>query len=538
MDREKGTTTDCLDSKRAAGKSLQEDDRNQDDMVNQIVLLRRKICPKSSYTTSGTSSLILVVSDYGVVNRRALNDLIVSIERKNEFEGVDTVNGWTESSLATVNGNVVLLYGIFKESTLEKIEGLLVHKQTKLVLQVLPHAVGSDAVSPSAPQDMPYVTVRTSNSALCKFSQKIGEWNVSWTYLQRGAATTIEALRRKAFNGHPAVCSKSQFAYLWSRDYMIQKDYGKLRVLQRLANNFKGVSTSRGWNEKEWDDTISKILSAGGNDFAVYSAIRQKMIGSTLEKALEIDLGLGDKTASEAEVGCDHGSGGTLSEGRVLLGETIKSTTAGEALPTTGTLAGTTISAATAGKGGDGSMDERAGHMVSRFVDCIPSSLLSVGGTTSGAVGHSSISRVLDYGCAEGKITAEFARQLKSLGVSLKADDVFGADVRSVSTGGEFTFVALPPENPASPPKSGTLLADVAESSIDVVLASMVFHHVIHVEAVIKELRRVISSKGVLLLREHDCRSPDVGAFLDITHGLFSLAWCKEASYAIGETGL
>jgi hypothetical protein len=38
-------------------------------------------------------------------------------------------------------------------------------------------------------------------------------------------------------------------------------------------------------------------------------------------------------------------------------------------------------------------------------------------------------------------------------------------------------------------------------------------------------MRRIISKDGVFIMREHHCKSPDMGAFLDIIHGLYSLAW-------------
>lgn len=52
----------------------------------------------------------------------------------------------------------------------------------------------------------------------------------------------------------------------------------------------------------------------------------------------------------------------------------------------------------------------------------------------------------------------------------------------------------------------------------------MVFHHVRHVKAALCELRRVISDQGLLVIREHDCCSSGEAVFLDITHGLYSLA--------------
>lgn len=59
----------------------------------------------------------------------------------------------------------------------------------------------------------------------------------------------------------------------------------------------------------------------------------------------------------------------------------------------------------------------------------------------------------------------------------------------------------------------------------------MVFHHVTHVKAVLLELRRVISPQGALVIREHHCVSADMGAFLDITHGLYSLSWSQPVEW-------
>jgi hypothetical protein len=66
---------------------------------------------------------------------------------------------------------------------------------------------------------------------------------------------------------------------------------------------------------------------------------------------------------------------------------------------------------------------------------------------------------------------------------------------------------------------------------VDLVTAAMVFHHVTHISSILLELRRVISPQGVLILREHHCTSPDGAAFLDIIHGLYSLAWSSPVEW-------
>jgi 2-polyprenyl-3-methyl-5-hydroxy-6-metoxy-1,4-benzoquinol methylase len=71
----------------------------------------------------------------------------------------------------------------------------------------------------------------------------------------------------------------------------------------------------------------------------------------------------------------------------------------------------------------------------------------------------------------------------------------------------------------------------VDDNSIDIITSAMVLHHVKHVPAVLNEMRRVITLKGVLVIREHHCTSSFMGAFLDITHGLYSLAWSSPVEW-------
>jgi SAM-dependent methyltransferase len=132
--------------------------------------------------------------------------------------------------------------------------------------------------------------------------------------------------------------------------------------------------------------------------------------------------------------------------------------------------------------------------------------------------------RYLDYGCAEGAITAALGRQL-----GLTPDCVFGADVRAIPSVG-FTFVHLPAEGDA-PPGLGSILPSVADQSIDLITSAMVFHHVTHVKAALLELRRIVSPTGALVIREHHCTSADMGAFLDVTHGLYSLSWSSPVEW-------
>ena len=69
------------------------------------------------------------------------------------------------------------------------------------------------------------------------------------------------------------------------------------------------------------------------------------------------------------------------------------------------------------------------------------------------------------------------------------------------------------------------MFPDIVDGTIDLITASMVFHHVTNIYQVVLELRRIISPEGCLVLREHLCDSSEMAAFLDITHGLYSLSW-------------
>jgi SAM-dependent methyltransferase len=124
------------------------------------------------------------------------------------------------------------------------------------------------------------------------------------------------------------------------------------------------------------------------------------------------------------------------------------------------------------------------------------------------------ISTLLDYGCAEGGITSVVCNIL-----NVPVEGRYGADVRNIKPSG-FTFFQLPAEE-----ENASILPDLPDSSVDVITASMVLHHVKNITAVLTELRRIVSPRGALIIREHNCESSGDAAFLDITHGLYSLSW-------------
>jgi len=148
--------------------------------------------------------------------------------------------------------------------------------------------------------------------------------------------------------------------------------------------------------------------------------------------------------------------------------------------------------------------------MVEKIMKCIP---------YRRGEGIKYIKSYLDYGCAEGGITADMSKRL-----NLPKDKVFGADVRSIPGDG-FTFIQLNSENDECPPLPRSILPQISDASISLITCSMVMHHVQHPLQTFQELRRVIHPNGYLIVREHHCDNSEMAAVLDIVHGLYSLSW-------------
>jgi ubiquinone/menaquinone biosynthesis C-methylase UbiE len=120
------------------------------------------------------------------------------------------------------------------------------------------------------------------------------------------------------------------------------------------------------------------------------------------------------------------------------------------------------------------------------------------------------ISSLLDYGCSNGTITKELAKRLN-------VTKIYGADIIPIENP-DFNFILL---------KENNLMPLIKDKSIDFINASMVLHHVKNINETLNEFRRIISDKGIIVLREHDCTDENFAYFLDILHGLYSLVWSE-----------
>lgn len=146
--------------------------------------------------------------------------------------------------------------------------------------------------------------------------------------------------------------------------------------------------------------------------------------------------------------------------------------------------------------------------------------------------GNDGVGRMLDIGCADGRITA-----LIGQGLGMDKADVVGCDSVQDMHVGEgrrdpgFTFVQLPPfEGLAwSPPEGPRVrLLPFEDESFSVVTALMTLHHIRDLKGYLDEVFRVLRPGGVFVFREHDVRSQLTADVLDFVHGMHFRTWVAQ----------
>jgi ubiquinone/menaquinone biosynthesis C-methylase UbiE len=448
-------------------------------LSDKIALTRRRVCPRTSYATSGYAASTLfsfVVGDTSVEAQQIVNRLEEELVNVKEFDQVESFHAWNRLT-ERISGHVILCFVLSLELLQEvalNLISMLKQDSNKLFFILIPKFVvnGGNIVSilesyktefkieESVYEEGTLLAVHKNNT----FNRSLLNKKINYCALPIG------------FNGQPAVNSRCQFRYLWGllprfndrKDFPTNEEReeqteNKARVLQRLADHECFDRSKR--PVAYWDKLITDILQTpAGDDWMIYNALREQFMGHTIEHDIEHPP-KPTKSADEE--------------------------------------------------------DGRVDFLVKCIWECLPTDLQTKPSDY--------VKNVLDYGCAEGAITASLGQRL-----SLPKESTFGADVRAI-TSHDFEFIQLPSEEEKehdSSTVSSTTTNDnslifpmFANQSIDLVNASMVFHHVTHIEKVMKELRRIIAAKGYLIVREHDCTSPSSGIFLDIVHGLYSLVW-------------
>lgn len=437
-------------------------------LTNQIVQLRQQICPRTSYASAGSAASTIFFfthsnssSSTSTTTTEFMNTIEKEILSTKEFEHILYFN-ILEELIMKLQGNVILVIEPPTPLRLSDWQGLLLQRKTKLILFL------TSSVSSNEIHNLEKIT--SANHLSLSKTQHDHHWLLAVYLSQESIAllnqsSSSSSASLKAFNGQPSVQSKQQFKYLWENNALDGRAEAKERVLQRLAD--RETYEKKKHPKAFWNSLITTDLTQNKDDWQIYSHLRHVFLGHTLEEDLQ------RSTTIPCPGGeCDHKHNKEAEE--------------------------------TEGKGEEG----RASHLVDLTISTLPRHLMEKG----------RIKRLLDYGCAEGDITAELGKRL-----GLAEDSIFGADVRAITANKGYTFLQLPSE--MSDESHEDILPQIPDGSIDVINAAMVFHHVTHVAAAIRTLRRKVSSEGVLIIREHDCHTPGMGAMLDITHGLYSLVW-------------
>ena len=443
-----------------------------EQLIWKIVSYRKLICPRSSYESS--NELILIIDDIKL-DYQSISKALQSTKEFNQIKTLRYTEIDEESSIfSSINNQVIVAFNSDQE-TLNKITNLVINHKTTLVF-------GANFLNPNHDKIL-YHTLKSiynSNNGLTILYDDFTPYTLITIHKSLNTnndtsnLTTITTINPEdliGIYGHPSVLSKQQFKYLWSDPTAID---GRRRVLQRLSKQSIELN-NKSYNIKpEYINKViqNAVITKGYDDKYVYNLLR------------------------------------TIYKGKQLVNNT----------PATYTVPKNMLIEIKPWDDENG--DGRSDFMVKRLLECLPTSLspspslTTVGAGAGGKVNP--IRTVLDYGCAEGAITSKLREQLK-----IPVEQCYGCDVRLLDSDG-FTFLSLPKED-EQPPEVGTILPQIPTSSVDLVTASMVFHHVKHLDAVIFELRRVITPTGCLILREHDCLSSSEATFLDITHGLYSL---------------
>ena len=125
---------------------------------------------------------------------------------------------------------------------------------------------------------------------------------------------------------------------------------------------------------------------------------------------------------------------------------------------------------------------------------------------------HPQFSTYLDIGCNTGSITVPFGQKL-----GLKSDKIYGIDVTN------FGAQKIKPVSGLVYPQFDGYRIPHADSMFDVVTCSMVLHHVEYPQILLPEIRRVMKSDAILLIKEHNCYEPVLEWMIELEHLLYEV---------------
>lgn len=276
----------------------------------KMVQIRRQVCPKTSYATSGSASYLLKVMSPEASLQALFNERMQPhLFQSKEFDKVEhgrSADICNPLFMASLQGHVIVLFlgnvllsSSEEEATRKQAVHILKENKSKLIFIICKNTTSKSLqlnLAALAP-----ITIHQNDCGgdIHLLSCFVNSTNLAALYAPRSKTSSTKL----AFNGQQSVLSRQQFRYLWSTKKDVTSD-GKRRVLQRLSDRkcvARPGQSSYQMNMEEWDQIISNCLRGGMDDFGIYSIIRCKTLGSTLEKDLEIDLDATLHAATAAE---------------------------------------------------------------------------------------------------------------------------------------------------------------------------------------------------------------------------------------------
>lgn len=247
-------------------------------LVEHIVSMRRRVCPRTSYATSGTAASVAYILT--TTQRTGAAQLISQgLKTSGEFDTV-VVHDRLSDLARSVNGNVILLYGCITPEAQQTVQSIF--ENSKLKLAVLVWFTEETGISIDAAM-MGRFEQRELN---CEKYHIVSCYN----YKKLVADSLV------GFNGQPSVQSRAQYKYLWGNN-SAHAEQGKERVLQRLADKTLYGSANTKLTVQQWDGLVQQCIANNVDDYGIYDMIRQKVLGSTLaadlQKSIDGKLGAG-----------------------------------------------------------------------------------------------------------------------------------------------------------------------------------------------------------------------------------------------------
>lgn len=119
----------------------------------------------------------------------------------------------------------------------------------------------------------------------------------------------------------------------------------------------------------------------------------------------------------------------------------------------------------------------------------------------------------LDIGCGDGTITQKIGEYM-----NLKKENINGCDIIHCNNN-NITFKLL----------GESLSAPYSDNSFDIITLFMSLHHISYdISFFIKEIYRITTNNGIVIIREHEVNDENLKILLDVMHGFYAMVYNDE----------